>query len=75
MKPGRDGSDFSRFLRHFTLTEWETHSTENSRVGSPTQGSSSCGATHGRDTVRGFGGPFVGRVFHGAGRDRPGRAA
>ena len=25
--------------------------------------------------MRGFGGPFVGRAFHGAGRDRPGRAA
>eukprot|EP00966_Prymnesium_polylepis_P059659 1383569-Prymnesium_polylepis.1 len=43
MKPGRDGSDVSRFLRHFTRTEWGTHSTENSRVGTPTQGSSSCG--------------------------------
>ena len=30
------------FLRNFTRTEWGIHSTENSRVGTPTQGSSSC---------------------------------
>ena len=31
-------------LRHFSRTEWGTHSTENSRVGTPTRGSSSCAA-------------------------------
>eukprot|EP00966_Prymnesium_polylepis_P257711 5953647-Prymnesium_polylepis.1 len=53
MKPGRDGSDFSRFLQHFTRTEWGTHSTENSRVGTPTQGSSSCVLDRRRRRTRG----------------------
>ena len=41
-KPGRDGSDFSCFFTTFhAYRVWGTHSTENSRVGTPTRGSSS----------------------------------
>eukprot|EP00966_Prymnesium_polylepis_P155822 3600050-Prymnesium_polylepis.1 len=66
MKPGRDGSDFSRFLRHLTRTEWGTQSTENSRVGTPTQGSSSF--------VRRRGSAATSRPSHGRAR-RWGRRA